>query len=78
MRMFDRLQKVFQEVFDNQRLRIDINVTQDNIPGWDSMAHVNLCLALEEEFCIQLTVKEMATITSIKAIKEVIDRHIEQ
>lgn len=71
--MLERLEKIFREVFNDSHLKLKENMTIDDIPGWDSMAHVNLCVAIEEEFNFQLTVMEMATINSIPAIMKVLE-----
>ena len=40
--------------------------TRDTIAGWDSMAHVNLVLALEQNFDIQFKPEEMLEMLSIE------------
>ena len=71
--MLERLEQIFREVFNNSHLVLKENMTIDDIPEWDSMAQVNLCVALEEEFNIQLTVMEMASIISLPAIMKVLE-----
>lgn len=40
--------------------------TRDTISGWDSMAHVNLVLALEQNFDVQFRPEEMLEMLSIE------------
>ena len=40
--------------------------TRDTIGGWDSMAHVNLVLALEQGFDVQVKPEEMLEMLSIE------------
>jgi acyl carrier protein len=39
-----------------------------NCPTWDSLAHLNLMLGLEDTFGLTLTVEEIAELTSMRAI----------
>ncbi len=39
--------------------------TRDTVPGWDSLAHVNLVLALEQRFDLQFLPEEMMEMLSI-------------
>lgn len=52
---------------------IDLDSSMDNIPTWDSLRHMNLVLALEEEFNVSIPDEDAANITSYKLIKLVLD-----
>ncbi len=43
--------------------------SNDTIPSWDSLRHMNLILALEEEFGVSIPDEEAANITSYPLIK---------
>ncbi len=66
--MKSRLETLFRKVLNKPLLSLTEQMGMEDIPGWDSIAHVNLCLAIEEEFGLELSVKEMAGITSVPAI----------
>jgi acyl carrier protein len=40
--------------------------TRDSVSGWDSMAHVNLVLAIEQHFDVQFKPEEMLEMLSIE------------
>jgi acyl carrier protein len=42
--------------------------TPDTIEGWDSIAHLNLVLALEQEFGIQLLPEEIEQLLSVELV----------
>ncbi len=42
--------------------------------AWDSMAHLELVMALEERYGIQLTVREMIELDGLAAIQRVLTR----
>ncbi|MHC4873171.1 MAG: acyl carrier protein [Planctomycetota bacterium] len=47
----------------------------DSLEEWDSVNHMNLVMALEEEFGLTLTDEEMVTITSAKLVCEAVDNN---
>lgn len=52
---------------------IDENSSMDNIKSWDSLKHMNLVLAIEEEFGISIPDEEAANVTSYKLIRIVVE-----
>jgi acyl carrier protein len=48
----------------------------DDIPGWDSIAHMNLIVELESQFGITLGMEDIAVIDSVKAAREAVARNI--
>ena len=55
-----QLQDVFRRVFDDDDLSITDATTAADIDGWDSMAHVNLILAVEKQFGVRFSASEIA------------------
>jgi acyl carrier protein len=53
------LTSVFQKVFENDSIVLSPIMTADDIEGWDSLSHVNLILAIETEFNIEFSQKEV-------------------
>ena len=47
--------------------------TAENTNGWDSLAHVNLMIALEQTFDISLDVEDFAKLNSIQSITDFVD-----
>ncbi len=55
---------------------IDDGTSMDNTPGWDSANHINLVLALEEEFSISFEVSEFELMTSFFDVVQVVTAKI--
>jgi acyl carrier protein len=55
------LQAVFRRVFDDDELVISDATTATDVDGWDSMAHVNLIIAIEKRFGVNFTGADLAT-----------------
>lgn len=48
--IIERLDDVFRDVFDDDTLEVDENTTADDIEDWDSIEHITLIGAVEDEF----------------------------
>lgn len=48
------------------------DASQDTLPSWDSLKHMNLVLALEQAFGVQIPDEDAADITSFALIKVVL------
>ena len=68
--MYERLLTVASSIIGVSRENIGENSSQENVEYWDSFAHMNLILALEEEFDVSFTDVE---ITQIEKIRDIID-----
>jgi acyl carrier protein len=56
------LQEVFRRVFDDDELTVSRATSADDIDGWDSMAHINLIIAIEKRFNVKFTAGEIAAL----------------
>ena len=45
----------------------------DTIPEWDSMAHLNICLAVQDSFGIKLDMDTIGELTSVAALAKLVD-----
>ena len=48
--VFDRLEEVFRDVFDDDGIVLYEDTTADDIDDWDSIEHITLIAAVEKEF----------------------------
>lgn len=60
-----RLKKVFRDIFDDDSIEISDSTTASDIEDWDSMMHVNLVVAVEREFSIKVTTKEVNSLANV-------------
>jgi len=61
----DTLNGIFQHVFDDETISISPETTANDIDGWDSLSHVNLIVAVEAQFGIRFTQKELLTFKNV-------------
>jgi acyl carrier protein len=55
-----QVQEVFRQVFDEPELQLRDDTAIAGIPGWDSMTHLSLMIAMERRFHIKLALGEMS------------------
>lgn len=65
-----RLTMVFRDVFDDDSIRITRSTTADDIDDWDSLEHITLIAAIEDEFRMRFKMQEVST---MKNVGEMID-----
>lgn len=70
--VFERLNKVFQEVFDDETIEVNDDTTSENIDDWDSFEHINLIVAVEEEFSIKIPMGKVVTMKNVGEMADII------
>ena len=68
-----RIKQVMSLVFEVPLESIADDASLDNIENWDSLRHLNLILALEEEFGISIPDEEVGNLVNYKLIELVIN-----
>lgn len=63
--VYNRVTEVFRDIFDLPDLEISNSYTANSIKGWDSLAHVRLIVALEEEFEIEFEPEKIMELRSV-------------
>lgn len=63
--ILDRLQPIFREVLDNSDLVISATSSAKNVDGWDSLAHINIVSAIEQEFKIRFALGELERLNDV-------------
>ena len=71
--IFERVRAVASDVLDVPAERITARASTDSIESWDSLQHLNLILALEQEFDVQFEPEEMERMTSVGRIVELLE-----
>ena len=67
---YERLTKVFRDVFDAEDIVLCDETTSDDIEDWDSFEHINLVVAVEDEFSFKIP---MGKVITMKNVGEMVD-----
>lgn len=68
--IMNRLTGVFQQVFGDETLTLSRATSAKDVEAWDSLMHINLIVAVEREFKIRFTTRD---ITGLKNVGELMD-----
>ncbi len=68
----ERLNNVFRDVFDDHSIMINENTTSADIEDWDSLEHINLIGAVEEEFKMRFQMKEVSSMKNVGEMMKII------
>ena len=67
-----KVQAAFQESFGTKPESVTMETGPAEIPGWDSMGHLNLSSNLEKQFGITFDVDELMEMENVKAVVRII------
>jgi acyl carrier protein len=70
--MTTRVAEVFAEVLGISPAQITDETSPDNTPQWDSMAAMNLVVAIEDEFDIRLSTAEIVSMRNVAIVRKVL------
>lgn len=73
--ILEKLNEVFHNVFDNNDIVVTEQTNANDIEEWDSLIHITLISAVEDEFDVSF---DMKTVVSMKNVGDMIDAIEEQ
>jgi len=78
MTTMEKLNEIFQEVFDDNDIKVGPETTANDVDGWDSLSHVNLIVTVEARFNIKFSHKELLTFKNVGEMLKCIEGKIAQ
>ena len=73
--MEERIQKILKSVFTSHEGNFDDSHGPDEISDWDSLNHLNLVMAINNEFGVNLEFEEILEIKKVGDIKTILKKH---
>lgn len=74
--IYKELDKIFQDVFDDESIHVVQSTTSNDIEDWDSLEHINLIVAIENKFNIKFNMNEVTTMKNVGEMVNVIIERI--
>lgn len=71
-RIKERLNEVFRDVFDDDSICVNENTTSNDIEDWDSLEHITLIAAVEDEFKMRFKMKEVSGMKNVGEMMAII------
>lgn len=78
MTVDERLLEIFRSVFADDALMLRNDMTAADIDAWDSVAHINLMFAIEQEFGFQFPGNELAEMENIGELKDYLAQKVDR
>lgn len=72
----ETLQNIFRDIFDDENLIIVETTNSSDIEDWDSLAQINLIVAIEEEYNIKFNLEEVSKLNNVGEMLELIKKKI--
>ena len=70
------LQAIFRDVLDNDEIVLTSDTTAADVEEWDSLAHIQLVLAIGKHFGRQFTTEEVISWTNVGSIIQTIQERV--
>jgi acyl carrier protein len=71
--IYARLAKIFEEVFDDDSIRVAPELSAKDVEGWDSLAHIRMILAVEKAFQVRFTTSEIGKLEKVGDLAALIE-----
>ncbi len=72
-----KLQKIFCDIFDDEKIELRDEMTAEDIEDWDSLTHINLIHDIEAEFQMEFTTEEIISAKNVGEFIRIIGDKIE-
>lgn len=72
--ILEELTNIFRDVFENDDLIINEEMSSDDIKGWDSLVHIRIIVAIEKQFLLKLNVNEMSNLKNVGDMIHIIEK----
>ncbi len=74
--IYEKLDEVFQDVFDDDEIHVSAETTANDIEDWDSLEHINLVVAVEAAFGIKFNMNEVVSFQNVGEMVDVIEQRV--
>ncbi|MDO5117886.1 MAG: acyl carrier protein [Eggerthellaceae bacterium] len=68
--IYEKLDDIFQDVFDDETIKLEPSTSSADIEEWDSLAQISIIVAVQDEFGITMNVNEA---TNLHNVGEMVD-----
>ena len=76
--IYARLSEIFQDVFDEDSIKLTPELSAKDVDGWDSLTHIRLILTIEKAFGIRFRVGEVEATKNLGGLVDLIVKRVPQ
>jgi acyl carrier protein len=70
--VYARLNDIFDDVFDDDRIVVTPELTASDFPEWDSLNHIRLMITVQKVFKIKFSAAEITNLKNVGELAELI------
>ena len=74
--VLNRVQRILADIFQVPVEQITLMWSPETIENWDSITHLNVVLAIEQEFGVQILPEEFEQLLSVEQIMVLVDKKL--
>jgi acyl carrier protein len=74
----DELERVFRDVFGDEAIVLTDEMTAQDVPGWDSLGHINLMFSIEERFGVRFEGNQLAEFANVGELEAFLEAQRQQ
>jgi len=72
----ERVRHIIADLFNRSFEQVTSASSPDTLADWDSLQHLNIVLALEQEFALQFTPEEIEQMLSVELIADLTEEKL--
>ena len=76
LEVFEKLQEIFMDLLDDEEFQLSEDISMDTLKDWDSLMHISLISAVEDEFDIKFSMKEVVNMENVGEMADIIVREL--
>lgn len=77
-KILKELELIFQDVFDDDGLKLKPNTSAADIEDWDSLTHIRLVVAIEKHFAVKFDLGELQNVQNVGEMVALIARKLDK
>lgn len=66
------IEEIVRRILENETIKLTNQITINQVPGWDSLNHIRIIIAIENKFKMKYTAEEIRTIQDIGKLCDIV------
>jgi len=76
--IIQELVPIFRDVLDQPDLVLESKTSASTVDGWDSLAHVNLVVAIEKKYRVKFALGELQALKNVGDMADLIEKKVKK
>ena len=76
--VYAKLEEIFRDLLDNEEFKLTKDISMDTLEDWDSLLHITLIAAVEDEFKIHISDDDIPRVKQADILADVIMQEMEK